>query len=278
MENYAEDAYLNHEYANALLQAAADGDIRTLGPLISTCPPEVLHDELVVKMLERIPGQSSKELTLQLGKIIAQRVGRVRDFDVSVFTYSNLRDAMGIAIEKDETLFVDYLLRLSGPLDGQMPSYDRFRDKHVGPRSAIMMRVLVQHGLDINQRENGHTPLHHAFASPYAGDGMVQLIKCLASNMHDINQRDEHGYTPLHAWLQVTQEERWREREEVVLDITTHLLDNQASLTAREQETGDTPLHVAVQSGPTSLVELLLSRGADPNARNRSGETPLHDA
>jgi cytohesin len=43
---------------------------------------------------------------------------------------------------------------------------------------------------------------------------------------------------------------------------------------------GNTFLHYAVQYGwiDDSLVEVPLSRGADPNARNRDGETPLHMA
>lgn len=40
---------------------------------------------------------------------------------------------------------------------------------------------------------------------------------------------------------------------------------------------GNTPLHLAVQRRPdcTELVQFLLDRGADPNARNDNGETPL---
>jgi uncharacterized protein len=57
------------------------------------------------------------------------------------------------------------------------------------------------------------------------------------------------------------------------------LLDRGAepSLAARNA-LGVAPLHSAVASKVTELVELLLSRGANPNARDSSGMTPLHTA
>ncbi len=41
---------------------------------------------------------------------------------------------------------------------------------------------------------------------------------------------------------------------------------------------GNTLLHVAASMGDVELVELLLENGANPNAKNEYGETPLHRA
>ncbi|MBW3623980.1 MAG: ankyrin repeat domain-containing protein [Armatimonadetes bacterium] len=41
---------------------------------------------------------------------------------------------------------------------------------------------------------------------------------------------------------------------------------------------GETPLFRAVSQGHDEMVELLLERGANPNVPSRSGETPLHRA
>jgi len=52
-----------------------------------------------------------------------------------------------------------------------------------------------------------------------------------------------------------------------------YLLEGGADVNARD-EAGLTPLHIAT----TDVAELLINRGASVNARNRYGETPLHRA
>ena len=47
-----------------------------------------------------------------------------------------------------------------------------------------------------------------------------------------------------------------------------------ASLTALDVH-GNMPLHIAVIVRSSAIVEYLLEKGADPQARNREGKTPL---
>ncbi|KAK7214570.1 hypothetical protein V2G26_002573 [Clonostachys chloroleuca] len=257
------------------------GDLGLLKNHLNCCAPEK-QDKLLLDMLKQIFGQNSKDLTLELAKELIEHVRGVPKNDLAFLNYEYLAEFMDKAIEDDNAPLMEYLLSLSGRLqNGQMPSYgwsdQRYHKdiKQVGPRSASMMRVLVQNGFNMNQRVHEHTTLHFALASPYTDDESVQLIKYLASRIHDINQTDEHGYTPLHIWLHETQEDRWREKQDVVREITTHLLDNHASLAATaKEENGDTPLHFVVQSASLPLVELFLTRGADKNARNNDGKTP----
>jgi ankyrin repeat protein len=53
------------------------------------------------------------------------------------------------------------------------------------------------------------------------------------------------------------------------------LLDKGADREARDSESGATPLYHAAAWGRTALVELLIARGADINARNKASATPL---
>ena len=55
------------------------------------------------------------------------------------------------------------------------------------------------------------------------------------------------------------------------------LLDAGANLNAGN-DVGYTPLHVAAKRGREAVVVLLLEAGANPNAQDGNGETPLHEA
>jgi len=65
------------------------------------------------------------------------------------------------------------------------------------------------------------------------------------------------------------------------VEAVQSLLDEDSSLINAVAGRGKTPLHQAVTSGSErtdELVALLLERGADPNARDVTGMTPLHVA
>lgn len=51
------------------------------------------------------------------------------------------------------------------------------------------------------------------------------------------------------------------------------MLARGANVNARDRR-GDTPLHLAAREGALAWVERLLAHGADPALRNREGQTP----
>lgn len=62
------------------------------------------------------------------------------------------------------------------------------------------------------------------------------------------------------------------------LDVVRCLAENGADLNARDHK-GSTPLHAVARGRPNpALVRFLVERGADPNAKDNNGHTPVYFA
>jgi ankyrin repeat protein len=83
-------------------------------------------------------------------------------------------------------------------------------------------------------------------------------------NGADVNQRMVEGWSALH----IAAGEGFTEIVELILGQKTTNV-NIAS------DGADTPLHKAAERGHDEIVRLLLGKGADVNARNGKGRTPL---
>ncbi|KZS60289.1 ankyrin repeat domain-containing protein [Mycobacterium ostraviense] len=106
------------------------------------------------------------------------------------------------------------------------------------------------------------------------------------------NDRDRAGRTPLHyavidapVGLDHTtalkdpslKAENHRKIVEFILANSRRLLDAGADVNAIDEQ-GCTPLHFAAKGESDEIVRLLLDAGADVNARNDKDETPLYNA
>jgi hypothetical protein len=101
-----------------------------------------------------------------------------------------------------------------------------------------------------------------------AGDHF-QTADLLHRNAADLDVRSSYGRHPLHAAA-----------DSGNFEVIRILIEyNPANINARETENGSTPLLWALEGGcfeDVSVVRLLLEHGADINAQNHSGWTPLH--
>ena len=125
--------------------------------------------------------------------------------------------------------------------------------------------ALLDHGADANARNaDGQTPLHRVSLCPNKKTNC--LVQLMLERGADVNARDKDQETPLHSASYMSN-----------LETTRVLLDHGANIHAKNVQ-GQTPLHNVSQGvyGPDpALVELLLSRGADVNARDNDQATPF---
>jgi cytohesin len=146
---------------------------------------------------------------------------------------------------------------------------------------AELAELLVEHGADVNvaTTKEGSTPLHSA-----ALFGSTECAEVFIVNGADIEAEDSFGHRPLHNAAATGQ-----------ASFVELLIDSGADVNARDKK-GLTPLHWASAKGRLrgflvdwgllhsemvsnkdydKTIERLIGAGADLNAKNKKGRTPL---
>jgi ankyrin repeat protein len=155
----------------------------------------------------------------------------------------------------------------------QTSSPDKTRSHNAENRSTIGM--LIHHGVDIRARDCKGNNFLHLFTKN--GGNRSDLLSIIQQAPRLINQPNNEGSTPLHiAMKSLFREER-----------INLFLDNDGDIHTTDGK-GDSMLHILMrcQWGVTgrcgevtgtglTLFNRLLAKGANINARNEAGETPI---
>lgn len=151
-----------------------------------------------------------------------------------------------------------------GGSDGRAPLHDAV----LRPKLELA-GFLLEHGasIDVRDAENGLTPLQLTIKE--ATKTSFAAARWLLERGADVNALDGYGDNALNTAAKWTND----------LPIITELFERGTALVANKY--GSTALHHAVSTThgrATAIWDLLLAKGCDVNARNRSGRTPLFEA
>ena len=130
------------------------------------------------------------------------------------------------------------------------------------------VQFLLEHGADVNaQREDLSTPLHLAIIV-----GNLNVSRILLEHNADVNSQNDQGLAPLHLLTrhEISLIEGWDSDHAVLL------LRSGADVNLQAKD-HSTPLHLASYNQRYEIVYELLDHGANADAENDEGRTPLQE-
>ena len=162
---------------------------------------------------------------------------------------------------------VKYLIQNGTEIDIQsVKNLETPLHKAVEEGNEEIVEILIQNGADVNAKDiDGSTPIYFAVFNNF-----TSIAKILMQNGANAEARDSYGIMSLHHAVKSGN----AELVEILISEKTDL-DQKIGL-AHLHVNGPTMLSFAASKNYESVAQVLLRKGADPNAWNNQSHAPIH--
>ena len=191
---------------------------------------------------------------------------------------------------------MQYLIEAGADINMKLPQGEALIHLAALSGNLDMVKMLVENGADINQRTDyGRIPVINALYSQ-----QLEVIEYLVEHGANLNNRNHNNSTVMHSAMyrdsiKVVEylikkgapideaEDNGNRPINIALgrgkaDFVALLADAGADINLGSVHTGETLLHVASARGMSGLVETLIEKGAETDAKDNKGHTPLYYA
>ncbi|KAL5093277.1 hypothetical protein Trisim1_011081 [Trichoderma cf. simile WF8] len=174
------------------------------------------------------------------------------------------RTPLHLAIENKSLPAIALLINAGAQVNAK--SKDGSTPLHIAVKQIDTVQLLLQSGADKEATDlEGRTPLYQALA-----DSTIEVATLLVDEGANVATAAKDGRTPLHMALSLGPKG---------FSIAKRLLQSDPSkatdYAGAKAKDEATPLHIAAEHGPSEAIELLRGLGADVNALDDFGQTPL---
>lgn len=171
-----------------------------------------------------------------------------------------------IAVSNCNVKFTEFLLKNGITLEDPEFMMDLLKLKMRDSRKMIIL--FMRYGFDPNFYNDKGENLLHILARLEDRDGdLLKVAEIFLTAGILINEKDNNGITPLHRTIVKNH-----------VKSATFLVNRGADVQEMSYHYQEFPLAMALSSGRTSFLDILLKNGADINAKNNRGYTALHAA